>query len=313
MKFFKIIFVAFVLVIITSSVFYFGQKTNNEVKKPIVSVSTYALYDALTHIGGDEIEVFKIIPLGSDAHTYEPTPDDIIKISKSKLFIYNGGGFEPWVESLEGSINTDIKVVDMGKFVTLYKEEHHEHEHGEDDHHHHEGYDPHYWLDMDNMIKLSQKMVELLSEILPQKRELFKANGDKYIAQLEALKKDYDKALARCDKRVLITNHNAFGYLARAYGIENHSVIGLSSDEQPSAKVMSEISKLIKEKGVKTIFFEELINDNVSHTLAKEVGIEALALQPLENITKDEFDQNKTFISIMRENLAKLSKAMECH
>ena len=110
-----------------------------------------------------------------------------------------------------------------------------------------------------------------------------------------------------------MTNHNAFGYLAYANNLKNISIIGLSSDEQPSAKKMVEISTLMQKEKISTIFFEELIDDNVAQTIAKSSGAHAKSLQPLENITQSEFDNNETYISIMGNNLVKLRSAMECH
>lgn len=290
--------------------------------KPIVSLSTYALYEAARAVAGDALDVRSIIPLGSDAHMFSPTPTHVAKISGGALFVYNGAGFEAWAENLTNTLPKSTRVIDMSQHVTLIKavdedqaeaEGHHEErDHDEHAHKHHGAYDPHYWLDIDNMIKMTQTMDSEFSKLLPEKAEQFHQNGAAYIAELQKLKTEYTSGLAECKNRTLISNHDAFGYLAHSNKLENVSVIGLSSDEQPSAKNIADIIRAVKEHGVKTIFFEELINDNVSQTIAKETGAKAIPLQPLENISEDELKSHQTYLSIMRENLAKLKSAMEC-
>jgi zinc transport system substrate-binding protein len=129
---------------------------------------------------------------------------------------------------------------------------------------------------------------------------------------LQKLKQQYAVGLKECKNRTLVTNHNAFGYLAYSNDLKNISIIGLSSDEQPSAKKMAEITTLMQKEKISTIFFEESIDDNVAQTIAKSSGAIAQSLQPLENITQAEFDVNATYISIMENNLMKLRNAMEC-
>jgi zinc transport system substrate-binding protein len=293
-----------------------AKQTEGEAK-PIVSVSTFSLYEVARAIAGDELEVHNIIPLGGDAHMFSPNPTQVAEISRASLFIYNGAGFETWAESLKNTLPKTTQILDMSQHVALQKseEDHHdEHEEGDDDHedHQHGAYDPHYWLDIDNMIKMTQTLDGEFSKLLPSKAEIFHGNATTYIGELQKLKSEYMAGLAECKNRTLVSNHDAFGYLAHSNKLENVSVVGLSSDEQPSAKNIADIITVVKEHGVKTIFFEEMINDNVSQTIARETGAKAVPLQPLENISQDELKSHQTYLSIMRENLKKLREAMEC-
>ncbi len=290
--------------------------------KPMVSVSTFSLLEVANAVAGDAISVSSIVPLGSDAHMFSPNPTQVADISKSALFIYNGAGFETWAESLTNTLPKTTQILDMSQHVALQKseEEHHE-EHADDVEHHdehaheehkHGAYDPHYWLDIDNMIKMTQTIDAEFSKLVPAKAEQFHKNSAAYIAELQKLKSEYAAGLAECKNRTLISNHDAFGYLARTNKLENVSVIGLSSDEQPSAQTVAHVVEVVKEHGMKTIFFEALVNDNVSQTIARETGAKAVPLQPLENISQDELKSHQTYLSIMRENLKKLREAMEC-
>lgn len=279
-------------------------------EKMVVSVSTFSLYEVARAVAGDAMDIHPIVPLGSDAHMFSPNPTQVAELSKSALFVYNGAGFETWAEGVKTTLSSTTGVVDMSQHVVLAKEEDHD-EHTEDEHHH-GAYDPHYWLDIDNMITMAQTLDAEFSKLLPSNAEHFHKNAAAYIAELQKLKSEFTTGLAECKNRTLISNHDAFGYLARANKLENVSVIGLSSDEQPSARTVAHVVEVVKEHGMKTIFFEELINDNVSQTIARETGAKAVALQPLENISQDELKSHQTYLSIMRENLKKLREAMEC-
>lgn len=278
--------------------------------KPVVSVSTFSLYEIARTVAGDSLAIHPIIPLGTDPHMFSPNPTQVADISKSVLFVYNGAGFESWAENLKNTFPKSMQVIDMSQHVALEKSDKHE-EHAQEGHHH-GAYDPHYWLDIDNMIKMTQTLDGEFSKLSPAKAEIFHGNAATYIGELQKLKSEYTSALAECKNRTLVSNHDAFGYLARANTLENVSVIGLSSDEQPSAKNIADIIATVKEHGVKTIFFEEFINDNVSQTIARETGLKAQSLQPLENISEDELKSHQTYLTIMRENLKKLREAMEC-
>jgi zinc transport system substrate-binding protein len=329
-----LVFGSVIIAVIIGLTFFAPQpqlKQEEREIKPTVSVSTFSLLEVASAVAGDAIDVRSIIPLGSDAHMFAPNPTQAAEISSASLFIYNGAGFETWAENIKNTLPKTTQVLDMSQHVVLYNNEesrHDEHKdetnhkenvheaehHGEpaQDEHQHGSHDPHYWLDIDNMIKMTQTMDAEFSKLLPNKAEQFHKNATDYIAELQKLKTEFTTGLSECKNRTLVTNHNAFGYLARANNFENLSVIGLSSDEQPSAQVMARIIEVVREHGVKTIFFEELISDNVAQTIAKETGAKAVPIQPLENISEDELKSHQTYLSIMRENLKKLREAMEC-
>ncbi|MFZ2890023.1 metal ABC transporter substrate-binding protein [Sulfuricurvum sp.] len=322
-----LVFGSIIIAVIVGLTFFASQpqpKQDETKVEPIVSVSTFSLLEAARAVAGNAIDVRSIIPLGSDAHMFSPNPTQVAEISGGALFIYNGAGFETWAESLTNTLPKTTQILDMSQHVALQKSEEEdvdehdndehadEHDHHEEHAHQHGAYDPHYWLDIDNMIKMTQTMDAEFSKLAPAKAEQFHKNAATYIAELQKLKSDYATGLSKCKNRTLISNHDAFGYLTHANKLENVSVIGLSSDEQPSAQTVAHMVEVVKEHGMKTIFFEELINDNVSQTIARETGAKAVPLQPLENISQDELKSHQTYLSIMRENLKKLREAMEC-
>ncbi len=273
---------------------------------PRVALSTFSLYDITKHIAGDTVEAFMILPFGVDAHSYEPTPKQILKLHKSSLVVYSGVGLEPWIKGFEFK----NRAIDMSRHVELKELGGHDHEH-----HHDEAdnnLDPHYWLDIQNMIKVTQKISQELMEMFPKNRELYVKNTNSYIEMLKNLDRDYKERLSSCKLGTVVVNHNAFSYLSSRYGFEVEALSGLSPDAQPSAKAMSNLIGHVKEHGLKTIFFESFVSDKAIKSIANEAKVDVDVLQPLGNITADEAREGLGFEDIMRSNLSKISKAMEC-
>lgn len=300
--------IIFVLIIATFLLQMYVSKEDAKVKneKPTVSLSTFALYDIAKNISQDSMNLVMILPLGVDAHSFEPTPKLMVKIMRSQLVIYSGAGLEPWTSSFEFK----SKVIDMSKSVKLLKpkDEHegHAHNHGQD------AVDPHYWLDIQNMISATKLISKEFIKISPENKQVYKSNSEKYVAKLKSIDAKYKKALSNCKKETIIVNHNAFSYLSNNYGFHVEALSGLSPDAQPSAKDMLRVIEHVKEHDVKTIFFESFVNDKAMKSIAQEAKVSVEVLQPLGNITRDEAEKNLSYEDIMLDNLQKISKALVC-
>ncbi|MEN4053036.1 MULTISPECIES: metal ABC transporter substrate-binding protein [Sulfurimonas] len=304
-----------VSVLIAAMVILFFFISNNDtkpiLKKPIVAVSTFALYDIVKHIAGDTVESVNILPFGVDSHSFEPTPQLMAKIEKSALVIYSGAGLEPWVQGY----HFNAKAIDISKHVRLRKldaDEHELHNH-HDEHGTHNTIDPHYWLDFSNMKIAADVITKTLVELLPQNRALYELNQKRYNTMLEKLDSAYKERLSSCKADTVVVSHNALGYLSRNYGFHVEALTGLSPEAEPSAKDVARIMDDIKKEGVTTIFFEHFVNDKVIKRIAKDTHINIDVFQALGNITKDEAQQHLTYEDIMQQNLEKLSKALVCN
>ena len=308
MKNLKIIFVILIATLALLLFFVSQETPKQKEQKPIVSVTTFALYDIVKHIAGDSVEIVHILPFGVDSHSFEPTPQLMAKIEKSTLVIYSGAGLEPWTKGF----HFKSKAINMSKYVSLRQLDAVEGEH------HHEGEvthtttDPHYWLDFKNMQKATVVITNALSKLLPQNSAYYKKNEKRYIAMLKNLDKQYKERLASCKVDTVVVSHNALGYLSRSYGFHVESLTGLSPEAQPSAKDVTRLMNDIKKDGVTTIFFEHFVNDKVIKRIAKDTHIKIDVFQPLANITKDEADAHLTYEEMMKQNLEKLSKALMC-
>ncbi len=300
------IIVAIILIGIVIFVSSLKKDEKSVVSKPLVSVSTFALYDVSQKLLGQYADVSMLVPFGQDIHSYEMTPQDRIKIEKSKFFIYSGAGLEPWAHSFKSHPNT----IEMSQFVTLH--------HAEDDHHHHKEtsihtFDPHYWLDIDNMILITKKLRDIYTKAFTQEASKeIQANANQYITMLKKIDTLYKKHLLTCKHDEIIVSHNAFGYLASRYGFHVKALTGFSPDAMPSAKDLANLSDIVKEKGISVIFGEAYMSDRLMQSLARETGVRVDTLQPLANITKSEAQKSDDYSFLMLNNLKKLSSALEC-
>lgn len=276
-----------------------------------VTATIFPLYDAAKNVGKDKITLINFIPFGVEAHEFEPKAKDMATLSKSDLFFTSGETFEPWSKKIIASLKLQDKTVDMSKKVKLLalKSGHNHDGHGHKESK--ESYDPHYWLSVDNYIKIAKETASALSKKDPQNAKVYEANLAEYLKKLETLKNEYE-TLKTCKNKKVIVNHDAFGYLANDYGITQHSISGMSPESKPSAKQIAKLVEIVKKEKINTVFFEELSSDKAAKTIAKEANVKTDALRPIENITLEESKKGVGYIEVMRENLAKLKGAMDC-
>jgi zinc transport system substrate-binding protein len=305
-------FVLLVIIVIIA-LLNFGQKKENNPNKIKVVTSFYPLYFFTSQIAGDKAIVSNITPAGAEPHEYEPTARDIASIEDSNLLVLNGGGLEGWSENVQSNLNKDkTKIVVAGDGLTTKTMEEEEHEELAEEGHHHDGIDPHIWLSPVLAKQMVDKIESGLSLSDPNNSSYYKSNAETLKNKLSILDEEFKKGLVACGSKNIITSHSAFAYLASAYDLNQVSIAGLSTEEEPSSKEMSEIAKFAKDNNVKYIFFESLISPKLSETIAKEIGAKTLVLNPIEGLTEDEIKEGKDYFSEMRNNLTNLKTALEC-
>lgn len=267
--------------------------------KPIVAVSTFVFFDAAKAIVGNTVNCFMIAPIGADIEEFKPTPKMMAKLSRAKLIIYSGAGLEPWIKPFLDSKKT-LKLSRYIKlrYVTVA--------------HFKKVPDPHYWLNIDNMITITKVLRDKFEQMFPKNRAIYEANTKKFITKLKELKQDYKTKMATCKKHTLIVGHDAFSYLGDEFGFGVDSISGLSPDTQPGAKTIERIIKDVKQTNTSTIFFIPFTNPSVMKSVAAQTHTKIGILQPIVNITKTKLKEHPTYFSLMRENLNKISDALEC-
>lgn len=301
--------------------------------KPQIYATFYTMYDFASKIAGDKADVYNLIPTGQEAHHWEPSTEDMKKLEKADMLVTNGAGFESWTDKLSDSISNDkLVIVDTSAGIELLpsshshddEDEHDEEDHDEDEHdeeeehhdeeeeheHSHGAYDPHVWTSIKNAKIQMENIKNALVSADSDNKDYYEANYTKWAAELDKLDNEYADGLANVKDKTIVVSHQAFGYLCRDYGLNQVGISGITPDTEPDPARMVEIVDLVKEKGIKTIFFEELATTKVADAIAAETGASVSVLNPCEGLTQEQLDAGKDYISVMRENLESLKKAL---
>ncbi|MEG0250661.1 MAG: metal ABC transporter substrate-binding protein [Peptostreptococcus sp.] len=274
--------------------------------------SFYPMYDFAKKIGKDKVNVNNLIPAGTEPHDWEPTPKDLVNIGDSDVFIYSGAGMEGWIDKVSENVKNDkMEMVEASKGVNLLssKEEHLDKEINNDKHEH-GAYDPHVWLDPENAKIQMKNIKEAFSKADPKNKDFYEKNYEENAVKLDSLDQKFKDEIGKTKKKDIIVAHEAFGYLCKAYGINQIGIEGLSPDSEPDAARMAEITNFAKKNNVKYIFFEELVSSKVSDTLAKEIGAKTEVLNPLEGLTDQQIKDGGDYFSVMEKNLNSILKAL---
>jgi zinc/manganese transport system substrate-binding protein len=284
----------------------------------VASLST-VLTDVARNVGGSKITVAEIVKPGVDPHDFQPSPGDIKALSKAKIVLASGLGFESYLDKLRASVGSGPVFVVVGEKITpLMVEEGAAHEHEGHDHKGHDYShgkggkvpDPHWWHSIANVKTAARVLRDAFSAADPGNRAFYETNAKAYLARLDDLAKWTKIQIARLpkDRRVLVTSHDALGYFARDYGFEIHPVEGISSGEQPSSKRVRELIEEIKAEGVKAIFAENVENPKVLGEITKETGATSGGTLYADGLGAREAN---TYEAMMRHNVETIVKGLE--
>jgi zinc transport system substrate-binding protein len=281
-----------------------------------VVASFYPLYDFGRQVGGELVEVTSLVPTGVEFHDWEPSPQDVTRLERARVFLYNGAGLEPWVGKLLAAVRApSLVVVDTTEKVPLRSADFP----GQDDRNlssnlpkDQHAPDPHVWLDP----VFAQAQVEAirvgLAKADPAFAAPFETNARAFTDQLAKLHREFEQGLANCARREIITSHAAFGYLAARYQLTLVPIMGLAPDAEPSAAELARIVQFAHRHHVRVVFFETLASPQLAETLSREIGARTLVLNPIEGLTKEEVAADTRYLSLMRENLQSLRSGLEC-
>ena len=302
----KIFLVSLIIIVGLGGLLFLNNSTkinSSSNGKLQVTTSFYPMYFFASLIGGDKANVFNITPAASEPHDYEPTTQDIARISRSNMLILNGGKLEAWGDKIKDQLQgTNVVIVTAGDGLANKQIN----ENGQ------MIQDPHVWQNP----LLAKKEVEAIEKgfekINPKDASYFQANAKKLEGELDQLDVEFKQGLASCQKKDFVTSHAAFGYLAAQYGINQVAISGVSPDEEPSSQKLAEITDLVKKENIKIIFFESLVSPKLSLTIAQETGATAMVLDPIEGISDDNLKAGKNYLTVMRDNLSNLQIALQC-
>lgn len=306
------------------------NEKNQENEKSVIYTSFFPIYNLAKQIAGDKFEVRSFTNLKTESHVFEPSAKEIAELSNAKLMFTNGAGMEEWEEKVKES--TDVEFVNTSESIDLIKateedhedhdhaheedheeadHDHEDHDHEEGHHHHHNGeYDPHTWLDPANGKAQAKVIADKLSEIDPANKDYYMANYEKIATELDEITNEYKDKFANVENNKFIVPHQAFGYVAREFNLEQIPLNSLTSTGEAGSKVLKEVSDMAKDEKIKTVFYEMGGSDKAAKTLADEIGAEAKPISTLEFATDEELDSNKTYQEMIKENLEAIYQSL---
>lgn len=280
------------------------QKTD----KITVVTSLFPEYDFVRQIGKDKVDVKILLPPGTESHTYEPTPKDIVNINEADMFVFTSNEMEPWAEKIATSIDSNTIILQAGQNINLIEVEHDHEETDEEEH----TSDAHIWLNPNNAIKMVENITDKLCVISPENSEYFRNNANEYIEELKKLDKEIEETIEKSKtKKLVFGGEFAYIYFLDRYNLEYATAYdGCGEGAEPSAKKIKEIIDTINNENIPVIFYEELSEGKIANMIADETGAKALVFHTAHNVTSSELEKGVTYESIMRENLDKIKVAL---
>lgn len=323
-----------------------GGKEQNKVENEKISVvaTIFPQYDFVRQIAGENVELKMLLKPGEETHSYEPTPQDIIAIQNSDLFIYVGGENDAWVEDiLESMPDNGRKTLKLVDCVDTVEEEHVEgmkeergHDHDEDDAEHeeheveheedeadHEEHgqeethsvheiDEHVWTSPLNAVKIVEQIKEELCEIDSENAPDYEENAEAYVAQLKELDQEFQDVVDHSKRKLMIFGDRfPFRYFAEAYGLDYYAAFsGCASDTEPSAATMAFLINKVQDENIKTVLKMELSNENIAKAIAEATNADVKEFYSCHNLTAEQFADGETYLSLMEKNVETLREVL---
>ena len=314
-----------------------GKSKAKASEKISVVATIFPEYDWVKNIVKDnaEVDITMLLDTGVDLHSYQPTADDILKISTCDLFIYVGGESDEWVEDvLDKATNKNMKVLNLmevlGESVKEEEmkegmqedaEEHeHEHEDADEENHEHEEeeieYDEHVWLSLKNAEIICKKISEEMSKIDSKNKDKYSKNSEEYIAKLKQLDEKYEQVCNDSKvKTLLFGDRFPFRYMVEDYDLDYYAAfVGCSAESEASFETIKFLADKVDELNLKTILQIESADGKIANTIKKTTkakDMEILTMNSMQSVTSKDVENGDNYIGIMESNLEVLKKALE--
>jgi zinc transport system substrate-binding protein len=256
--------------------------------EPTVVTSFYPLEFVTRQIAGGDIRVVNLTQPGVEPHDLELKVRQVAEVAEAKLVVYESK-LQPAVDEAVDQNAADHRL-DVAPLVDLT------------------GGNPHFWLDPIRLARAAAAIEERLARVVPEHADAFASRLRTLTATLEQLDRDYREGLASCDRNLVVTSHDAFGYQTK-YGLRFAPIAGLSPDTEPSAAHLDQLRSLIRTEHITTVFSETLASPKMADVLARDLGLRSAVLDPIEGVAEG---SDADYVSIMRANLAALQQANGC-
>jgi zinc transport system substrate-binding protein len=275
--------------------------------KPKVVAAFYPLQYAAQSVGGDLVNVANLTQPGVEPHDLELSAQQVAEIAEADLVLYIKG-FQPAVdEAIEQQAAG--RAIDVSAGLALLAAHEDEAGHADEDGHEHGMQDPHVWLNPINMALIGTAIKDRLSDIDSANAAAYMSNSEALRTSMATLDQKFSSGLGSCTITTMVVSHEAFAYLAEAYGFTQVGISGLSPEAEPSPARIKDVANIVTQDGVTTVYYETLVDPKVAQTLADETGAKTAVLDPLEGLQPN---SDGDYISVMESNLATLKAGQAC-
>ncbi len=285
-----------------------------------VVASTSIIADVVGQVGGEHVEVATLVPVGGDAHSFAPSPQDIARVAEAQIVFVNGAGYEEFLTSLLRSAGGQAELVELSEGLALRElgEEHEDEEHAdgdghaEDEGHAHGALDPHTWTDPANVKHWTAAIAEALGRADAANAALYQERAAAYNEELDELDAWISAQFAQvpAERRLLVTDHAVFGYMADRYGLTQVGALlpGFSSSAAPSAQDLAALYEAIETLDVRAIFVGDVVNEHLARQIADDTGTRLVTVLT-ESLTPPD-GAAPTYIAYMRHNVTAMVEAL---
>lgn len=282
----------------------FGLMPLARAAEPIGVVASFSILGDLTQrVGGTRIKLHTLVGADADAHVYQPTPADARALGQARLVVVNGLGFEGWIDRLVKSAGYRGAVITASRGVDLLSRP------GET---RGTAPDPHAWQDLANGKRYVDNIAAALIAADPAGEAVYRANAARLLGEIASLDQAIRQQLGAlpAHRRVVVTSHDAFGYFARAYGIEFRSPVGISTDADASAAGVGQLIRQIRREKIPAVFIENISDPRLLERIRAETGARIGGTLYSDALSATGGPAT-TYLAMMRHNARTLAEALQ--
>lgn len=283
-----------------------------------VTALNFPSYDAARAVLAEEADLKMLIPPGADVHSWEPSPDDVIRILTSDLFIYVGGESDEWVDSLLDDLDGKVRVFSLLEHSPMVLDEEtsegmqsDEMDHEELFHHHAEA-DEHVWTSLTNMASIIEALKDEIISLDSANSEIYEANAERYISAILEIRDELVSTVKNAKRNlIIVADRFPLLYFVKELGLSYYAAFpGCASGTEPSARTVAFLIDKVKEMEIPAVLHIELSNTMLASLIADETGANVYEINSAQNISRRDFNAGRTYLDIMRDNAAVLKEVL---
>ena len=311
-KIIMIVTIILIIVGILMAIFVKPKNTRKTDKLKVVA-TTFSTYDFTRQIVGDKADITFLLGPGVDAHSYEPSAKDLVTIKNADVFIYIGGEMEQWVDKILETDTIDTNKTTLIHVTDCIETIEEQEVDGAEEEHEHGAFDEHIWTSPSNAIKMVKYLSEQFSKIDNNNKESYEKNAENYIKQIENVRNEIQEIVTNKKRdRLVFGDKMPMQYFLNEFGLTASAAFnGCSTEAEPGTKTITYLVNKVKEEQIPVVLYIELSTGKTAKSIANETGAKIMQIQTLHNISKDDFKNGETYVSLMERNLPVLKEALQ--